>query len=192
MKISVWQVRQRNLFGILAFDRGPRRRQQSSGLNGTCVVLRTSPMFLARRAFRSGCGCSVRRARSHHAKSLDPYDRTSCRRSPRRVAVRVRHQFSSTPELHQRPVLGSDNQHLPDTAPGGQLCARRVLERPVQRVPAAGSALVFCPRRDSAASRRQCAVGTFRCSIVPTLIASRSTLHRPSAEHLSIRCLGRQ
>ena len=81
---------------------------------------------------------------SAHAKSVTPPGHRHSRGSSHccGVAVRRRDRFGGSVELRRRTILGSDYQHLPDTASGGRLWARSVLERVVQCLPAVGSALI--------------------------------------------------
>lgn len=92
-----------------------------------------------------GCGKALGRAKYAYVKSpIAPFGhRHSCGRSNCcRVTVRRWDGFGSAPKLRQRTILGSDHQHLPDAASGGELRARSVLERLVQCLPTPGATLV--------------------------------------------------
>jgi hypothetical protein len=70
------------------------------------------------------------------------HHRGSCGRSHcRRVALHHRDQFGRPAQLRERAILGPDHQHLPDTAAGARLRAWTVLERVVECLSTAGSAL---------------------------------------------------
>lgn len=120
-------------------------------MNESAWTLRRLPCWLpVCLAFRP-----MRRAKCPHAKSSCAPLRHhhSCGRSHCcRVVVRCRDRFGCAPKLCQRTILGSDHQHLSEPTSGGQLCARRVLERLVQCLPTPGSTLV----RFTSLGREEC------------------------------------